>query len=100
MVLDWAVKTRFFRRGHSVASSGCAYMASSVRHPNESTRFQVAMTNTISKSLARYWVLLSLIVALLSIAPTASPQPAAYPRVTSSFDSDRRLLKGEVPVPL
>src|SRR5438132_13342110 len=57
----------------------------------------MAMTNTISKSFARCWLALSLIVALLSIAPAASPQPAAYPRVTSSFDGDWRFLKGDAP---
>jgi len=55
------------------------------------------MTNTISKSFARYWLLLSLLVALLSIVPAAFPQPVAYARVTSSFDSDWRFLKGDAP---
>src|SRR6266536_5986636 len=57
----------------------------------------MAMTNTISKSFARYWLLLSLLVAMLSIAPAVSSQPAAHARVTSSFDSDWRLLKGDAP---
>src|SRR5260370_42366251 len=97
MVLDLAAKTRFFRRGRSVGSSGCVCTASSVRQPNESARFQVAMTNPISKSFARSWPLLSLIVALLSIVPAASRQPAPYARVTSSFDGDWRFLKGDAP---
>src|SRR5205807_1430256 len=97
MVLDLAAKIRFFRLGRNVARSGCADMASSVRQPNESAQFGVAMTNIIGKSFARYWLLLSLIVALLSIAPAASPQPAAHGRVTSSFDSDWRFLKGDAP---
>src|SRR6267143_1589497 len=95
MVLDWAANIRFFRLGRNVARSGCADMASSVRQPNESAQFGVAMTNTISKSSARYWLLLSLIVASLSIAPAASP--AAHGRVISSFDSDWRFLKGDAP---
>src|SRR6266851_1934828 len=97
MVLDWAVTIRFSRRGRIVASSGCACTASLVQQPNESTRFRVTMTNTISKSFARYWLLLSLLVALLSIVPAAFPQPVAYARVTSSFDSDWRFLKGDAP---
>src|SRR5713226_4428690 len=96
MVLDWAARTRFFRPGRSVARRGCACTASSIRQSNESTRFRVAMTNTISKSFARDWLLLSLIVAVLSIT-AASAQPATYARVTSSFDSDWRFLKGDAP---
>src|SRR6266852_2267499 len=95
MVLDWAATIRFSRRGRIVASSGCACTASLVQQPNESTRFRVTMTNTISKSFARYWLLLSLLVALLSIVPAAFPQPVAYARVTSSFDTDWRFLKGD-----
>ena len=57
----------------------------------------MAMTNTISKSFARCWLPLSLIVAVLSIAPAASPQPATFARVTSSFDGDWRFLKGDAP---
>ena len=45
----------------------------------------------------RYWLLPSLIVALLSIAPTGSTQLAGNARVTSSFDSDWRFLKGDAP---
>src|SRR5438128_2555740 len=97
MVLDLAAKTRFSRRGRGVAPSGCACMASSVRQPNESARFQVVTTNTSSKSFACFWLLLSLVVALRSIAPAASLEAPAYPRVTSSFDSDWRFLKGDVP---
>src|SRR3989454_2936354 len=96
MVLDLAAKTRFFLRGRSVALSGCARMVSLVRQPNESTRLG-AMTKSLSQSLARYWPLLLLILVLLSIAPTASPQPARNARVTSSFDSDWRFLKGDAP---
>src|SRR5438128_10227919 len=55
------------------------------------------MTNLISKSFTRYWLLLSLIVAPLSVAATRVPQPGAYARTTSSFDSDWRFLKGDAP---
>ena len=55
------------------------------------------MTKSLSQSLARYWLLPSLIVALLSIAPTGSTQLAGNARVTSSFDSDWRFLKGDAP---
>ncbi len=55
------------------------------------------MTKSLSQSLARYWLLPSLIVALLSIAPTVSTQLAGNARVTSSFDSDWRFLKGDAP---
>src|SRR5260370_8531241 len=97
MVLGWAATIRFSRRGRIVASSGCACTASLVQQPNESTRFRVTRTNTIRKSFERYWLLLSLLVALLSIVPAAFPQPVAYARVTSSFDSDWRFLKGDAP---
>src|SRR2546427_4764850 len=55
------------------------------------------MTKSLSQSLARYWLLPSLIVALLSIAPTVSTQLVGNARVTSSFDSDWRFLKGDAP---
>src|SRR5260370_33295146 len=55
------------------------------------------MTSTISKSCAPYRLLLSVIMAVFSIVPAAFPQPAAYSRVTSSFDSDWRFLKGDAP---
>src|SRR5438128_172688 len=97
MVLDSAAKTRFSRRGRNVALSGCACMASTVRHPNESAQMQVVMTNIISKSFARYWLLFLLLAGLLSIASAAAPQPRGYARLTSSFDSDWRFLKGDAP---
>src|SRR5260370_41363611 len=97
MVLDLAAKTRFSRPGRSVAPSGCAYTASLVQQPNESTRFRVTMTNTISKSCAPYRLPLSVIMAVFSFVPAAFPQPVAYARVTSSFDSDCRFLTGDAP---
>src|SRR6266567_7963936 len=55
----------------------------------------MAMIVTIGKSLARCWLLVSLLAAPLSIAPAASTEPAAHARVTSSFDNDWRFLKGD-----
>ena len=54
-------------------------------------------TNTIGKSFACFWLLLSLVVPSLSIAQAASLETAAYPRVTSTFDGDWRFLKGDAP---
>ncbi len=57
------------------------------------------MGNIINKTFAHSWLVLSLIVGLLplSIAPATSAGSAAYTRVTSSFDSDWRFLKGDAP---
>jgi len=57
----------------------------------------VVTTNTIGKSFACLWLLLSLVVPSLSIAQAASLETAAYPRVTSTFDGDWRFLKGDAP---
>src|SRR5437773_2051157 len=55
------------------------------------------MTKSLSQSLARYWLLPSLIVAWLSLSGAASPQSAAHARVNTSFASDWRFLKGDAP---
>src|SRR2546429_2597826 len=96
MVFVLAARPRCSRPGRSVVRIGCARTASLAGQPSESTRL-VAMTKSLSQSLARYWLLPSLIVALLSIAPTVSTQVAGNARVTSSFDSDWRFLKGDAP---
>src|SRR6059058_479027 len=96
MVLDLAARTRCSRPGRSVVRIGCARTTSLAGQPNQSTRL-VAMTKSLSQSLARYWLLPSLIVAWLSLSGAASPQSAAHARVNTSFDSDWRFLKGDAP---